>query len=431
MCSPSAPTPPDPNQVSAAQTRSNIETANYNAGLNRVNQNTPWGSLTYTRTPGAGGGFDQAGYDAAMQQWDQSHPRSPIYAGGGENGGGEIVGYSDRDMTGAPTRDQFMTTGGPDQWTANITLSPEQQRLLDNDSRIRASFGNMAEVGLDRVRAALGPQFDTSHLTGYRDVPAGGGASGYTGGGRYETGANSRFGIQSQLGDPSARFSEYSGDRQRVEDALYSRLNPQLQRDRNALVQRLANQGIVPGSEAYNTEIQLADQRANDARMQAILAGGQEQSRLFGMEQAAGQFANQAQAQDFGQRYQNATLNNQAQQQQFAEGLARQQQANAANQQNFAQQQAAAEAAQRQRQQQMQEEAFLRGLPLNELNALRTGAQITAPQFTSVPGTNVTPTDVSGNAYRSYQGQQQNYGQQVGANNNLLNGLFSLGTALL
>ena len=45
---PAAPPTPDPTAVAAAQTASNIQTAQANAALNRVNQITPQGSLTYT-----------------------------------------------------------------------------------------------------------------------------------------------------------------------------------------------------------------------------------------------------------------------------------------------------------------------------------------------------------------------------------------------
>jgi len=49
--SPSAPPAPDPSQTAAAQSQSNIATAIANAQLNRVNQQTPWGSITYTQGP--------------------------------------------------------------------------------------------------------------------------------------------------------------------------------------------------------------------------------------------------------------------------------------------------------------------------------------------------------------------------------------------
>lgn len=67
--------------------------------------------------------------------------------------------------------------------------------------------------------------------------------------------------------------------RRRVEEALMSRLNPQLQQDEAALRTRLLNSGIEVGTDAYSRELALQGQRANDARMQAVLAGGQEESR--------------------------------------------------------------------------------------------------------------------------------------------------------
>lgn len=475
MCSPSAPTPPDPNQVSAAQTRSNVDTARANAQLNRVNYYTPYGNLTYSHTGGSGSNFDDRGYQSALDQWNQSHPRQT-------DGGGQQIPI---DESGMPTREQFTTPGVDDQWSAHVSLSPEQQALLDQDNRIKTQFGGMAEAGLSRVGSAMSQPFDTSHLTGMRDIPQGGGAGAFNASGLapYQTTVGSRFGINNtgpstagiQMDAPQSRLGvqagvgpqDFSSDRQRVEEALYSRLNPQLERDRSHLDQRLANQGIPLGSEAYREAIDESDRQANDARMQAILAGGQEQSRLAGLQLQQGQFANQAQNQDFmqrmaqgqfanqaeaqryGQELAGLQFGNQAQQQdftqnlqagqfgndarqrQFAEGLAGAQQGMQANQQNFAQQSTAAQLAQAQRQQQLQEQAYLRQLPLNELNALRSGAQVTNPTFSTVPQTNVAPTDTSGNAYRSYQGQVNNYSQQVGANNNLLNGLFSLGSAAL
>lgn len=47
----SPPAAPDPQQSAQAQTGSNIATAVANARLNRVNQQTPWGSISYTQGP--------------------------------------------------------------------------------------------------------------------------------------------------------------------------------------------------------------------------------------------------------------------------------------------------------------------------------------------------------------------------------------------
>lgn len=73
--------------------------------------------------------------------------------------------------------------------------------------------------------------------------------------------------------------------RKSVEDALFSRLNPQFDRDRGALEARNAAQGIAPGSEAYKTNMDELNRANTDARFQAVLAGGQEQSRQEGLRQ--------------------------------------------------------------------------------------------------------------------------------------------------
>lgn len=49
MCSPKIPSAPSPTQTAAAQTGSNISTAIGQQQLNAVNQQTPWGSLTYSQ----------------------------------------------------------------------------------------------------------------------------------------------------------------------------------------------------------------------------------------------------------------------------------------------------------------------------------------------------------------------------------------------
>ena len=48
--SPSPPAAPDPSTTAQAQTQSNLQTAIANAELNRVSQQTPWGSINYSVT---------------------------------------------------------------------------------------------------------------------------------------------------------------------------------------------------------------------------------------------------------------------------------------------------------------------------------------------------------------------------------------------
>lgn len=64
----STPKAPDPAAVSAAQTQSNKDTAIFNAGLNRISQNSPFGSINYTQN-----GVDASG----VPQYTQNTTLSP------------------------------------------------------------------------------------------------------------------------------------------------------------------------------------------------------------------------------------------------------------------------------------------------------------------------------------------------------------------
>src|SRR5574343_1867567 len=101
--SPKAPPPPDPLVTAAAQTQSNKETASWQAALNAVNQQTPWGKLTYSQVPGSGGKtYDEDAYNKAMEAYNadlEAYNSSqstgatdgiPTVKGGGAGGGGGL-----------------------------------------------------------------------------------------------------------------------------------------------------------------------------------------------------------------------------------------------------------------------------------------------------------------------------------------------------
>lgn len=101
---------------------------------------------------------------------------------------------------------------------------------------------------------------------------------------------------------------------------------------------------------------------------------------------------------------------------------ANQQQQNVTNQQNIAGFNDA------NRQQQLAETLALRNQPLNELNALRTGAAPSVPQFGVSPtGAAVAPAPIAQSLANNYQGQLNAYNTQVGSNNAITGGLASLG----
>ena len=162
------------------------------------------------------------------------------------------------------------------------------------------------------------------------------------------------------------------------QQAILSRLAPQLERADAATRQRLINQGLVPGGEAYENAMISQNQQKNDLLTQAALQGigldtaanaqgfgqalqagqfgnqavgqnfsqaqsaqsGQNaaQNQAFNQRAQAGQFGNQAQLASFGAGMQNAGLFNSALNQNLNTALSTQQAQNAAQQQGYAQQ---------------------------------------------------------------------------------------------
>lgn len=275
----------------------------------------------------------------------------------------------------------------PDLVTVTDQLSPLGQQRFDQEQRIIGQLGSMAESGLSRVGGSVATPFSfggPTQVSGLND-------------GSFRTGPNAitRPGV-----------NDFSADRQRVEQAIYSRLEPQLAKDREALRTQLVNRGFREGTEAYDDAMGQSDRQATDARMQAVLAGGNEQSRLFGM-----------------------GLN--SEQQAFQQNLASDQSANQAEQARLAQQLSAGSFQNQARQQAMQEAMMLRQLPLNEINALRSGAQVSMPQFQAFQGTQVTPPPIFNAAQAAGQATQNAYNAQQAQNASAMQGLTSLGSAAM
>jgi hypothetical protein len=123
------------------------------------------------------------------------------------------------------------------------------------------------------------------------------------------------------------------------QQAIMNRLAPQLERADAATRQRLVNQGLVPGGEAYENAMISQNQQKNDLLSQAALQGigldTAANAQGFGQALQAGQFGNQAVAQNFGQGQAANVAANQAVGQNFNQGLAAQQAQNAAAQQLY------------------------------------------------------------------------------------------------
>lgn len=125
------------------------------------------------------------------------------------------------------------------------------------------------------------------------------------------------------------------------QQAIMSRLQPQLENQRAALQTQLANQGITPGSHAYEQAMTEQNQRENDLTTQAALQGlnldMSARQQGFGEAQTQAGFTNQAQQQAFNQAVAAGQYGNQAAIAQFGAGLQGQQAANAAQQQAYQQ----------------------------------------------------------------------------------------------
>lgn len=241
-----APAAPDPAATAAAQTATNKETAYWNAVLNNVNQVTPYGNLTYTQNAPAGATstpvtYDNDAYNKAMEAWNQAPAQTQGW-NQDPNRNNQTVSRGP-----APTLEQFRTGGGssgtnldsPPSFTSTITLSPEQQKILDSQNRQDIALGGLAEGQIGRISNSISTPY-------------------------------SYGGIGNEFSS-----EDIATQQKNAEDAYFNRLNPQFAQDEESLRTRLINQGIGQGSQAYQREMDSFNQMKNDARSQAVLAGQQ------------------------------------------------------------------------------------------------------------------------------------------------------------
>lgn len=92
-----------------------------------------------------------------------------------------------------------------------------------------------------------------------------------------------------------------TGNSSAIQDATYKLLQPQREQTREAEIQRLKNQGLTEGSEAFQRGMTRLDQGDTDAQLRSLLAGTTEYGNTFN--RAAGQ-----NAQNFGQKSQQLSL---------------------------------------------------------------------------------------------------------------------------
>lgn len=186
MGKPSAPAAPNYTGAAQATAQGNLDQTRAALAGSLIGQNTPYGSLSYKQT-----GTDQFG--------------NPM-------------------------------------WTAEQTLSPEQQALYQSGNQAAQQYANLANQGLMNVGDLLShPGIDQSRLA---QAPVNAG--------------------------------------QTAQQAVMSRLAPDIAKQNAAFESQMASQGISPGTEAYRTAKAMQDQKQNDMMLQAGYQG-------IGIDQAARQ----------------------------------------------------------------------------------------------------------------------------------------------
>ena len=135
---------------------------------------------------------------------------------------------------------------GNPTWTATTSLSDVGQQLLNNQNAASLGLGGTINAALGRVQSTMGQEFNPNlPSTGF---------------------------------DPGQSY----------QDAYMQRLAPQLEQSRESMQARLANQGVAPGTQAYENAMRQQAQRENDlllgATTQGFGVGSQANQQAFNQE---------------------------------------------------------------------------------------------------------------------------------------------------
>lgn len=351
MGSKSAPAPPDYEAAATATGEASKEALAQQTFANRPNQYTPWGSSTWEPN----------------QVFD-------------------------------PSTGQMVTS-----WDQNISLSPDEQASLDDQQRIQRARSGLAEGLIGRAGSELDTpvdwsslpdagQLDTSGLQGVglpdRSQLPGMQPSDFSSLDTPQGFDNQNFGAVDAAGAYNPDFASTAFDRS------MSLMQPQMDRQREAAEVRLRNQGLTPGTEAYDNALGdlMTGQQETLSRLaqDSVFTGSQEQQRQFEREiglrgQQAGEEGQRAASDmalrsmfgdEMGQQFnQSAAMRSMMSGEQTQDAAMQA----ALRGQQFGEQQAGADFQSRARQQAIAEEAQRRGWSLNEMNALLTGQQVSMP----------------------------------------------------
>ena len=317
--------------------------------------------------------------------------------------------------------------------TIRQSLTPDAQATLNAQQQVERSLAELGLQGVGQAKTILGTPFDPK-LPGIQTnlgtiSPAN--QTAYTAG--TAQGSVNAPTFQQDI-DTSGIAAMPVNAGMTGQQAIMSRLQPQLTQNENATRQRLANQGLVTGGEAYENEMRTMGQNRNDLELQAAAQGINLDALMnqqgFNQAQAQGQFGNEAQTSQFNAALQNAGLGNSALQQNFGNQLSGQSAQNAAIAQNYNQQLGQAQFGNTAQDQSLAQQLAIRNQPLNQITGLMSGSQIQMPQFQGYQGANIAAAPVYQGVQDTFSGQMDQYGIRQAAKNATTQGLMSMGGSL-
>jgi hypothetical protein len=384
------PPPPDPREVGAAQTGQNVGTAIANTMMGQVNQVGPDGSLTYDQTDSF--------------QW--------------------------RD----PNSGQMYTIP---RFTATTTLSEDAQQLRDLDNQSNIALGQLGLNAANRADDWLGEDFTLDGVTPRADR-TGMGPVEYGSGPDAPalTGDNRSLPTFTDL--QTGYENDFGGKQQEMENMLFDRLNQQGDRDLESLRSRLRDQGVIEGSEMYSRAMEDYNRNMDDRRLGAMSAGLDFTERMTGMSRDEAAFGNAAIAGNnaidqtlFGMGSDQLSYNNNIAQQGFGNEMALTDRSDRNANANFNEARILADDQDRARASELDEQAWLRSRPINEIAALMSGTQVQTPNFAIAQPYAMPTTDIAGITQQGYNNQMSAYNAQQQQQQAMMGGLFGLGGAAL
>jgi hypothetical protein len=303
------------------------------------------------------------------------------------------------------------------QWTQNTTLNPQLQDALNDQLSIQSGRSDLANSFMGRVANEYSQPFSYNNLPAMAQANAPGNLR--TNAANYSQNLRAGFDFGAPLPQVDSSY------RDTVANQLMQRMQPVHDYQQRALETKLANQGFVQGSEAYNRALTELNQRQAGERFNALDTAGNEAQRLYNMQMGTAQ-------QGFNQNLQAAQFQNQALGQASALDLANMNAFNQAQAQQYGLNQQFADAQNRLRQQAIAEQMQRRGMSLNEMNALLSGQQVAMPSMPSFSQAARSETpNLLGAAQMGYDAQLGAVNAQNAAFGNTLSGIAQLGSTAM